>query len=480
MPNSNDSLPKITPVILSGGAGTRLWPLSRESYPKQLLALTSELSLLQGTARRVSDRTLFEAPLLVSNADHRFIVAEQLRHLDIAPRAIVLEPVGRNTAPAAAAAAIMLTETDPDALMLILPSDHAIENSEDFISVVRTAAAAAAGGALVTFGITPTHAETGYGYIRRGDRLSGRAGCYVVDAFAEKPDAETAAAYIADGGYDWNSGMFLFSAQSYLDELDRVEPEMVSGCRDAVSGAERDLDFLRLADAPFRAVPARSIDYAVMEHTERAAVVPADIGWSDVGSWSSLWDVTEKDQAGNALIGDVMAFNVENSYIRSESRLVTALGVSDMIVVATDDSVLVMPKSRAQDVKTIVDALKLAKRDEATKHPRVYRPWGYYQTVHDGDRFQVKRITVSVGASLSKQMHHHRAEHWIVVNGTAEVTRGEDTFLLHENESVYIPPATIHRLANPGKVPINLIEVQSGAYLGEDDIVRFEDDYGRD
>jgi mannose-1-phosphate guanylyltransferase/mannose-1-phosphate guanylyltransferase/mannose-6-phosphate isomerase len=480
MPNSNDSQPKITPVILSGGAGTRLWPLSRESYPKQLLALTSDLSLLQGTARRVSDRNLFEAPLLVSNADHRFIVAEQLRHLDIAPRAIVLEPVGRNTAPAAAAAAIMLAETDPNALMLVLPSDHAIEKTDEFISVVRTAAAAAGGGALVTFGITPTHPETGYGYIQRGERLDGRAGCYVVDAFAEKPDAETAAGYLADGGYDWNSGMFLFSARSFLDELERREPAMVSGCRKAVAGAERDLDFLRLADAPFRAVPARSIDYAVMEHTDRAAVVPADIGWSDVGSWSSLWDVSEKDAAGNALTGDVMTFDVKNSYIRSEGRLVTALGVSDMIVVATDDSVLVMPKDRAQDVKTIVDALKLAKRDEATQHPRVYRPWGYYQTVHDGDRFQVKRITVSVGASLSKQMHHHRAEHWIVVNGTAEVTRGEETFLLHENESVYIPPATIHRLANPGKVPINLIEVQSGAYLGEDDIVRYEDDYGRD
>lgn len=480
MANSKDNRSKITPVILSGGAGTRLWPLSRESYPKQLLALTSDLSLLQRTARRVSDTALFEAPLLVSNADHRFIVAEQLRHLGIAPSAIVLEPVGRNTAPAAAVAAIMLTESDPDALMLILPSDHAIEKSDDFIAVVRTAAAAAAEGALVTFGITPTRPETGYGYIHRGERLGGREGCYVVDSFAEKPDSETAAAYIADGGYDWNSGMFLFSAQGYLDELERVEPAIVSGCRDAVAGAERDLDFLRLADAPFRAVPARSIDYAVMEHTERAAVVPADIGWSDVGSWSSLWDVSEKDSAGNALIGDVMTFDVENSYIRSEGRLVTALGVSDMIVVATDDSVLVMPKDRAQDVKTIVDALKQAKRDEATQHPRVYRPWGYYQSLHDGDRFQVKRITVSVGSSLSKQMHHHRAEHWIVVNGTAEVTRGEDTFLLHENESVYIPPATIHRLSNPGKVPINLIEVQSGAYLGEDDIVRFEDDYGRD
>lgn len=405
MPNSNDSQLKITPVILSGGAGTRLWPLSRESYPKQLLALTSDLSLLQGTAQRVSDRALFEAPLLVSNADHRFIVAEQLRQLGIAPRAIVLEPVGRNTAPAAAAAAIMLAEPDPNALMLILPSDHAIEKTSDFIAVVRTAAAAAAGGALVTFGITPTHPETGYGYIRRGKRLDGRAGCYVVDAFAEKPDAETAAGYLADGGYDWNSGMFLFSARSFLDELERREPAIVAGCREAVAGAERDLDFLRLADAPFRDVPGHSIDYAVMEHTDRAAVVPADIGWSDVGSWSSLWEVSEKDAAGNALIGDVMTFDVENSYIRSEGRLVTALGVSDMIVVATDDSVLVMPKDRAQDVKTIVDALKLAKRDEATQHPRVYRPWGYYQTVHDGDRFQVKRITVSVGGSLSKQMH---------------------------------------------------------------------------
>jgi mannose-1-phosphate guanylyltransferase / mannose-6-phosphate isomerase len=479
MPNSTDNQPKITPVILSGGAGTRLWPLSRESYPKQLLSLTSDLSLLQGTAQRVAPGAMFQPPLLVSNADHRFIVAEQLRNLGIAPRAIVLEPVGRNTAPAAAVAAIMLVETDPEALMLILPSDHAIEKSEDFITVVRTAAGAAAAGALVTFGVTPTRAETGYGYIRRGQRLGGRAGCFEVDAFVEKPDAETAAGYVADGGYDWNSGMFLFSARGYLDELERVEPEMVSGCRGAVSAAERDLDFLRLADAPFRAVSARSIDYAVMEHTERAAVVPADIGWSDVGSWSSLWDVSDRDPSGNALIGDVMAFDVENSYIRSEGRLVTAVGISDMIVVATDDAVLVMPRDRAQDVKMVVDALKLARRDEATQHPRVYRPWGYYQSLHDGDRFQVKRITVDVGASLSKQMHHHRAEHWIVVNGTAEVTRGEDTFLLHENESTYIPPATVHRLANPGKVPINLIEVQSGAYLGEDDIVRFEDDYGR-
>lgn len=479
MPSAKNPPSKIVPVVLSGGSGTRLWPLSRESYPKQLLPLTSDQSLLQDTARRVSDGALFGSPLLVCNAEHRFVVAEQLRELGIAPRAIVLEPMGRNTAPAAAVAAIMITETDPGALMLIMPSDHTIARNGDFIEAVRKAVPAALNGALVTFGIKPTHAETGYGYIRRGQALDKCKGCYEVSAFVEKPDMATARAYFDDGGYDWNSGMFLFPAGGFLIELERLDPAMVAGCRAAVAGAERDLDFIRLTEAPFAAIASRSIDYAVMEHTDRAAVVPADMGWNDVGSWSSLWDVSTKDSAGNSLTGDVLAIDVGNSYIRSEGRLVAALGIEDMIVVATDDAVLVIPKDRAQDVKTVVDSLKQAGRDEAVQHPKVYRPWGYYQTLHDGARFQVKRITVNVGASLSIQMHHHRAEHWIVVNGTAEVTRGEETFLLHENESTYIPPATKHRLANPGKMPINLIEVQSGAYLGEDDIIRFEDEYGR-
>jgi mannose-1-phosphate guanylyltransferase/mannose-1-phosphate guanylyltransferase/mannose-6-phosphate isomerase len=472
-------LPKIHPVILSGGSGTRLWPMSRESYPKQLLPLTADRTLLQETAARVGNPARFAAPVVVCNESHRFIVAEQLRELAIRPRCIVLEPFGRNTAPAAAIAALTLAQEDPDALLLLLPSDHVIADVVAFQAAVSIAASAARDGALVTFGIKPDKPETGYGYIRRGAPLDGRSGCFSVGAFVEKPDLATARRYLEAGDYDWNSGMFLFSARTYLDELERLEPETVARCRESVDGAVRDLDFVRLSAEPFKAAPSRSIDYAVMEHTERAAVVPAEFGWNDVGSWSALWDIGRKDEAGNIAIGDVLALESTDSYLRSEGKLVAALGVDGLVVVATDDAVLITPKARAQDVRLLVDALKRRNRPEPTLHPRVYRPWGYYQTLHDGSRFQVKRITVNIGACLSLQLHHHRAEHWVVVNGAARVTRGSDVFMLNENESAYIPPNTVHRLENPGKVPLNLIEIQSGSYLGEDDIVRIEDNYGR-
>lgn len=479
--SANDaSSTKIVPVILSGGAGSRLWPLSRESFPKQLLPLTAERSLLQETAGRVAERAMFEPPIVVCNQEHRFVIAEQLRQIGIDPDCIMLEPAAKNTAPAVAAAALLVAERQPDSQILVLPSDHSIHDTAAFSSAVRTASFAAADGALVTFGIKPSRAETGYGYIQRGNRLGTREGCYEVRAFVEKPDAATARSYLDDGGYEWNSGMFQFTAEAYLAELERFEPEILAGCRAALKAASTDLDFLRLAEEPFAAMPSRSIDYAVMERTKRAAVVPVDMGWSDVGSWTSLWEIGVKDGKGNVLTGDVVTRDVSNSYIRGDGLLVAVLGLDDIIVVSTGDAVLVLPKNRAQDVKALVDTLKSAKRREATHHPRVYRPWGFYQGLHEGERFQVKRITVNVGASLSLQMHHHRAEHWIVVNGTAQVTRGNEQFVLNENESTYISPGTVHRLANPGKVPLNLIEVQSGGYLGEDDIVRYEDTYGRD
>ena len=471
---------KIYPVILSGGSGTRLWPQSRTSYPKQFLKLVSDHSLLQETARRVSDTSTFAAPLMICNEEHRFLVAEQLREIGIQPREIVLEPVARNTAPAVAAAARILSAEDPDALMLVLPSDHTIEDEIMFRSAIKTAADAAADGALVTFGIKPTRPETGYGYIAGGEKLGTREGCLKVRSFVEKPDHATAEGYLDSGDYYWNSGMFLFAASAFLGECDAFEPEIRKGVDAAVDGAERDLDFIRLAAEPFGKIASKSIDYAVMEHTEKAAVVPADIGWNDVGSWASLWEIGEKDAGGNVVKGDSLAIDSRNSFVSSDGPLVTVLGVEGLAVIATMDAVLVLPLDRTQDVKTVIDRLKAERRDESSLHPRVYRPWGFYQTVHDGDRFQVKRITVNAGASLSLQRHHHRAEHWVVVNGVAEVTKDEDTFVLHENESVYLPPMAMHRLANPGKVPLNLIEVQSGSYLGEDDIERFEDIYGRE
>jgi mannose-1-phosphate guanylyltransferase/mannose-6-phosphate isomerase len=461
---------EVIPVILSGGAGTRLWPLSRELRPKQLLPLTGDVTLLQDTAQRIAGR-----PFVVCNQEHRFIVAEQLREIGIEPRGIVIEPVGRNTAPAAAVAAL-LAERDPDALLLVMPSDHQVKDTAAFRAAVAKAVPLARAGMLVTFGIQPTEANTGYGYIRRGQPLDGG---FKVESFVEKPDRATAEAYLASGEYLWNGGIFLFAASTYLAELGKRLPEMVAQCRTALADGASDLFFFRLADAAFAAIKGQSIDYAVMEHTDRAAVVPVDMGWSDIGSWSALWQESSPDADGNVLLGDVLATATRNSYVRSEGRLVATLGVEDLVVVATDDAVLVADKAHDQDVKKIVEDLKAANRPEASQGTRCWRPWGWFQTIDDGARFRVKHIQVNPGSKLSLQKHWHRSEHWIVVTGTALVTCGDNTFMLRENESTFIPAGTVHRLENPGRVPLRMIEVQSGEYVGEDDIVRIEDDYGR-
>ncbi len=468
----------VHPVILSGGAGTRLWPVSRTLYPKQLLPLVSERTMLQETVRRVAGKG-FAPPVVVCNEEHRFLIAGQLRELDIAPSRMVLEPVGRNTAPAAAVAALLLAGEDADAVMLLLPSDHVVEDVSGFLAAVETGLAAAENGALVTFGIPPTGPETGYGYIRRGAAYAGAKGCFRIARFVEKPDLEEARRLVRAGDYHWNSGMFLVRAGRYLEELERLKPEMVECCRRAVAGAVEDLDFLRLEAEAFSGIEPLSIDYAVMEHTEAAVVVPADMGWSDVGSWSALWEIGAKDGDGNVVLGDVITDGTTDSYIRSEGRLVAALGLDNVVVVATDDVVLVVRRDEAQNVKKVVEALARAGRPEHSVHTKVYRPWGYYQSIDAGDRFQVKRLHVNPGQKLSLQMHHHRAEHWVVVSGTAKVTRGDETFLLNENESTYLPLGVKHALENPGDAPLCVIEVQSGDYLGEDDIVRFEDRYGR-
>ena len=462
------------PVILSGGSGTRLWPLSREAYPKQFLALAGEDTMLQATWQRVAELAS-AAPLVVANEDHRFMVAEQLRQVGCTPAAIVLEPVGRNTAPAIAVAALQATADGADPLLLVLPSDHAVRDREGFHRAVRTASAAAGQGRLVTFGIVPTGPETGYGYIKAapGD------GVRPVERFVEKPDAETARAYVASGEYFWNSGMFLFRASRYLEELERFRPDILAACRRAFAGASRDADFVRLEREAFAASPSDSIDYAVMEKTGAASVLPVDVGWNDVGSWSALWEVAEHDAEGNAHHGDVVALGCRNTYAWTDRRLVALIGLEDVVVVDTDDALLVAHRDRVQEVKDVVAGLKRDGRGEAVLHRKVYRPWGAYDSIDTGERFQVKRITVKPGASLSLQMHHHRAEHWVVVRGTARVTRGDEVLLLTENQSTYIPLGVKHRLENPGKVPLELIEVQSGSYLGEDDIVRFEDVYGR-
>ena len=467
------------PVILSGGSGTRLWPMSRTLYPKQLLRLLGEDSLLQQTVRRVADTGRFARPLLVANEEHRFIVAEQLREIRAPSQALLLEPVGRNTAPAACVAAMMLAESEPDALMLLLPSDHIIADEAAFAEAVERAAAAARAGALVTFGIVPERPETGYGYIRRGAPVDGIAGVFRVAEFVEKPGSALAEHFVASGEHFWNGGMFLFPVALFLDELERLRPDIVDACRQALAAARRDDDFVRLDRAAFEACPADSIDYAVMEHTSRAAVVPVGMGWSDVGSWDALWEMTDKDAAGNALIGNVVAEDTRNCYLRSETGLVAAIGIEDLVVVATADAVMLAPRNRSQEVRRLVARLATEGREEADALPTVHRPWGTYRSLHNGHRVQVKHITVKPGGQLSLQMHHHRAEHWIVVQGTARIRRGDEEMMLTEDQSTYIPLGTMHRLENPGKIPLHLIEVQSGSYLGEDDIVRFEDSYGR-
>ena len=470
----------IVPVILSGGSGTRLWPLSREAYPKQFLPLLDETSLFQETVQRLDGISGCDSPLLVCNDQHRFLAAEQMRQLGIEPQAIMLEPVGRNTAPAVACAAIHAIAKSEGVLLLVLPADHVIRDVEAFQSAVSIARGQAEAGQLVTFGIVADRPETGFGYIRKGEGIKSADGeCFCVAGFVEKPDADTAQRHVDSGEYFWNSGMFMFRADAYLQELEQHAPVILTACREAYQKAATDLDFLRLAEDAFASCPSDSIDYAVMEKTSKAVVVPLDAGWSDLGSWAALYDAGEADESGNVISGDVVQIDTSNSYLHSEDRLLAAVGVRDHVVVETADAVLVAHKDRVQDVKAIVDRLKAEGRSERVFHNRVYRPWGSYQDIDLSDRFRVKRITVNPGASLSLQLHHKRAEHWVVVKGTARITHNGDVMNLNEDESTYIPIGMKHRLENPGEQPLEIIEVQTGSYLGEDDIERFKDDYGR-
>ena len=466
----------LIPVLLSGGVGSRLWPVSRESYPKQFLPLASEQSMLQETLARL-DGIDTASPIVVCTEEHRFVVAEQLRQLNCKAGTIILEPMGRNTAAAAAVAAICAQKNDPNAILLILSADHLIENVEAFRHSVRAALPLAEAGKLVTFGIVPTRPEVGYGYIRRGNGLSPVG--YKIGRFIEKPDADTAQRYLQSGEYYWNSGMFLLRASIYLDELAKHAPDILKASQSALKQAREDLDFERLDAEIFSTCPSVSIDYAVMEKTDLGAVLPMDCGWSDVGAWSALWEVADKDLNGNVLKGDVLLDNCKNSYVRSDSRLVAATGIENLVVVETSDAVLVADRENVQDVKKIVTLLRESGRQEANAHTRVYRPWGFYESLIEGDSFQVKRIVVSPGHKLSLQKHFKRAEHWVVVSGTAEVTLEDKVFTLVEGESTYVAVENKHRLANTTRSPLELIEVQSGSYLGEDDIQRFDDDYGR-
>ncbi|HIF9551304.1 TPA: mannose-1-phosphate guanylyltransferase/mannose-6-phosphate isomerase [Photobacterium damselae] len=464
----------LLPVIMAGGSGSRLWPLSRTLYPKQFLALTSNATMLQETVKRL-DGIKHQSPLLICNEEHRFIVAEQLRKGEIDNSGIILEPVGRNTAPAIALAALKAAANNEDPLLLVLAADHVIQNTDAFLASVKHAKVEAEKGKLVTFGIVPTHPETGYGYIARGDAINNNA--YYVNAFKEKPVLELAKKYVNSGEYYWNSGMFLFKASRYLAELEKYSPDILKACQAAINTSTQDLDFTRLAKDIFECCPDDSIDYAVMENTQDAVVVPMDANWSDVGSWSALWDVNEKDASGNATRGDVLVENTTNSYIFSQNKLVATVGVDDLIVVETKDAVLVAHKDKVQDVKGIVAQLKQANRYEYLQHREVYRPWGTHDEIAEGDRFHVKHVMVKPGERTATQMHYHRAEHWVVVKGTAKVINGDRSYLLTENESTYIPIGSAHSIENPGQIPLELIEVRSGAYLSEDDVVRLED-YG--
>ena len=462
-------------LIMSGGIGSRLWPLSRPRNPKQFISIVGDQSLFQSTLKRV--RSLSEGVMVVCSDDQRFLVAEQARSIDMSLSSILLEPVARNTAAAIGLAAVEVAHQDPEAILLVLPSDHVVGDEAAFQSTVLSAKPLAEAGRLVTFGVTPTHPETGYGYIQAGQALV--SGGYDVARFVEKPDLPTAQSYLAHGGYYWNSGMFMFKASVFLQELERWVPDVLQACKEAVATGKRDMDFFRAGAEAFAASPSISVDYAVMEKTDLAAVVPLDAGWNDVGAWSSVWQVSGKDKDGNATQGDVMTQNAHGNLVHASHRLVTLLGVNDLVVVETSDAVMVTHKDKAQDVKQLVDRLNAAGRPEAQNHRKVYRPWGSYDSVDQGERFQVKRIVVTPGAKLSVQMHHHRAEHWVVVSGTAKVRIGDQEQFVTENQSVYIPVGVLHSLENPGKLPLHLIEVQSGSYLGEDDIVRFEDRYGR-
>jgi mannose-1-phosphate guanylyltransferase len=504
-PDASLSSPPLVPVILCGGTGTRLWPLSRASYPKQYWALAGndDKTLLQQTQQRLDGLPGLAPPLLICNEDHRFIVAEQMRQIGVEPAAILLEPMGRNTAPAVAVAALKATARGQDPLLLVLAADHVIRRPERFRAVVEAALPAATAGRLVTFGIVPTAAETGYGYIEAAEPMgqgpvgqgpvgqdpagqgpvgqgpAGQAVPVPIARFVEKPDSATAAAFVASGRFTWNSGMFLFRASAILSELERLAPEVVSACRSALEQDSADLEFLRLEPEAFAGCPNVSLDVAVMEKTSLGAVLPLDALWSDVGSWSALWETSDQDSNGNVLRGRVIGEGVRNCYLRSEHRLVVGLGVEDLVVVETDDVVLVAHRDRAQEIKAIVGQLEKSGAPESKAHRRIYRPWGHYDGIVEGDRWQVKKIQVKPGAALSLQMHHHRAEHWVVVRGTALVEKDGVEEMVGENQSTYIPLGARHRLINPGKIPVEMIEVQSGAYLGEDDIVRFEDRYGR-
>ena len=460
-------------VIMAGGSGTRLWPLSRTGHPKQFLSLHGEMTMLQQTVDRLKGLPI-ESSVTICNEEHRFFVAEQLRAINKLG-SIILEPVGRNTAPAIALAA--LTEDSDDPLLLVLAADHVIAEVDSFTESVKKAMPLAEQGKLVTFGIVPSEPHTGYGYIKAGAELGDG---FLVDTFKEKPDQVTAETYLQQGGYYWNSGMFLFKASRYLEELRAYRSDIFNACSKAMADVVPDLDFVRVDAEAFAACPDDSIDYAVMENTADAVVVPMDAGWNDIGSWSSLWDVDDKDENGNAVTGDVVLHDVKNSYVRADDKLVAAVGIDDLVVVSTKDALMVAHKDRVQDAKLIANKLREDGRSEWELHREVYRPWGKYDSIDNGDRYQVKRITVNPGAKLSVQKHHHRAEHWVVVSGSAEVTNGDETFLLAENESTYIPLGVVHSLENPGKVPLEIIEIQSGSYLGEDDIVRYSDMYGRE